>query len=168
MKPIRPIRIEGDIAYVPLTKGYTAIIDAEDAELIGQNNWNADVNKNTVYALRGYRQSGKHKIVRMHREIAKTPNGFETDHIDGDGLNNVKVNLRHCTNGQNARNRKPYIGGTSKYKGVGWSKEKGKWRAQIKHKSVPKHLGYFDCEQEAYAAYCKASAEIHKEFGRVI
>ena len=42
MKP-RPIRIEGDVAYVPLTKGYEAIIDVEDVPLVEGRNWHAHV-----------------------------------------------------------------------------------------------------------------------------
>jgi len=166
MNKKRPIRIDGDIAYVPLTQGCTAIIDAEDAALIGQYNWYVQLAPQTVYAVRNHPEDGRQKQVRMHREIVKTPDGLKADHIDGNGLNNRKSNLRNCTQEQNSRNQRPQTGGTSAYKGVFWHKASVKWQAQIGYKYLRKHLGYFDSEQEAHAAYCRASAEIHKEFGR--
>ena len=55
---IRQIRIQGDIAYVPLTKGYEAVIDAADVPLVQGNNWSATVRKRTCYAFRTERAKG--------------------------------------------------------------------------------------------------------------
>jgi hypothetical protein len=129
---LRPIRIEGDLAYVPLTQGYEAIIDAEDAEAAGQHNWYARVFPHTVYAATKICPNGKQKALYLHRMIQKTPQGLDTDHADCNGLNNRKSNLRSCSPAQNGRNRKPQKGGSSRLKGVSFRKECGKWEAKIR------------------------------------
>lgn len=97
---VRPIRFAADIAYVPLTRGYEAVIDADDAELVGRWNWIAHVKPCKrgegvqVYAVRTEYGGEKRRYIRMHRLIAGTPEGMETDHRDGDGLNNRRGNLR--------------------------------------------------------------------------
>lgn len=65
------------------------------------------------------------------------------DHINGDGLDNTRENLRICTQGQNNRNRKASKNGTSKYLGVSWDKDKKRWRCQIRTNGKAKKLGRF-------------------------
>lgn len=166
-RPIRPIRIEGNIAYVTLTQGHEAIIDAEDAEFIGQWNWCADKAPNTVYAIRGVERDGRHVKFYMHREILRNSTRNHTDHINGDGLDNRKQNLRVAApheNGRNSRNRR---NNTSGYKGVSWSTKRQMWQARIMCNYKEKFLGYFETKEAAYAAYCEASKLLHGEFGRV-
>ena len=101
----------------------------------------------------------------MHRIIAKAQDGMEVDHIDHDGLNNTRGNLRVCTRRQNLRNGVLRKVNSSGYKGVHKRKDRNKWQAQIRSDSGNKHLGYFDTPEEAYAAYCGASERLHKEYG---
>lgn len=102
---VRPIRIEGDVAYVTLTKGYTAIIDAEDAVTVGMYNWTALVGPKTVYGYRNSKDSsGKQKTTYLHRFITNAPSSRDVDHIDHNGLNNTKNNLRLCSHAQNLCN----------------------------------------------------------------
>lgn len=172
-KKIRPIRIEGNTAYITLTKGYTAVIDATDVHLASGNNWNAAVTKKadgsvrSVYAASSRSLSeGGRKTVLLHRVIAQTPDGLETDHIDGDGLNNRRANLRNSTVAQNRRNRRTGCNNTSGVKGVSWNKAMGQWKVDI-HVGGKKHyLGCFDTIDAASNAYASASAELHGEFGR--
>lgn len=89
------------------------------------------------------------------------------DHINGDPLDNRICNLRAATASQNRRNQKPLARNTSGLKGASWSKAAKKWRAQIRADNNTRHLGYFDTAQDAHDAYCRASAELHREFGRV-
>jgi hypothetical protein len=163
---IRPIRLDGNIAYVPLTRGYEAIIDAADAPLVEGFNWSAMVAPRSVYAKRNDRTGDKARTVQMHRVILSEPEGLEVDHIDGDGLNNTRDNLRVATKAQNQHNRRINRDNTSGLKGVSWCKHAGKCQARITINGKLKHLGYFNTKEEAHAAYCEASAKFHKEFGR--
>lgn len=74
MKP-RPIRVEGDIAYVPLTKGYVAIIDVEDVPLVQGQNWCAKRSGKTVYAMRKAPRdiNGKQSSIHLHRVLTSAP-----------------------------------------------------------------------------------------------
>lgn len=96
-KKIRTIRVEGNIAYVPLTHGHEAIIDACDASLVDAFNWYARVRPHTVYAVRTTRSGMVKRDSRMHRAIMGDPDGFEVDHINGNGLDNRRDNLRLAT-----------------------------------------------------------------------
>lgn len=164
--PIRPIRIQGNIAIVSLTQGYEAIIDADDAHLVESYNWCAQVQRNKIYAVRTSRLKSKQHQVRMHRVLMGNPSGFEVDHVDGNGLNNRKINLRKATQSQNQQNSTISKNNTSGFKGVTWSKRSKKWQAQITIDRKYKQIGKFDTPEDAHAAYTKASAELHGEFGR--
>lgn len=172
-KAIRPIRIEGNIAYVPLTMGYEAIIDAADVPLVSAWNWSAglvrrkDGSISKVYAMRTEPiGGGKRRTVRMHSAIAQTPDGLETDHINLDGLDNRRSNLRAATSTQNRRNIRAHFDSTTGVKGVTWHKPMQKWVAKIRANGRRVHLGYFATIEAAAAAYAKASAEHHGVFGR--
>lgn len=171
MKP-RPIRIEGDVAYVTLSKGYVAIIDASDVPIVDGKNWHASVKLRpdgsirTVYARRQENKETRQKPQFLHRVIAGTPDGLETDHIDGDGLNNRRKNLRPATTSQNQHNRKVCLSNTSGVKGVWFGTKNRKWRAAININGRSKNLGYFTSKDEAAAAYASASRELHGDFGR--
>jgi hypothetical protein len=162
----RPIRIDGDVAYITLTKGYTAIIDAADVPLVEGCNWFAFVKPRSVYAVRSDYSTGKLLAIRMHRVIMGDPEGLEIDHRDGDGLNNRRDNLREATNAQNNHNQRIRSDNTSGYKGVSWYGPSGKWLAYIKVNGKQRHLGYHATPEQASAAYAKASAKLHGEFGR--
>ncbi len=171
-KKIRPIRVEGNIAYVPLTQGYEAVIDAEDLHLAAGLNWYAAVTLRSdktiraVYAFGSARFGAKQKTILLHRIIAGTPEGLETDHIDGDGLNNRRSNLRNAMVCQNRRNRRVGVDNTSGVKGVSWHKKCGRWRADIMLDGKKHYLGLFDAIDAAAKAYAAASAEFHDAFGR--
>ena len=165
---IRPIRIEGDLAYVPLTQGREAIIDVADVPLVEGFNWFASVRKNTVYAQRIDRSSHKRRAVYMHRALMCEPSGLHIDHIDGDGLNNCRHNIRVATSAQNSQNKRLAVCNTSGMKGVSREKTTDKWRAQIVVHGKHVSIGRFATPEAAHDAYCKASARLHGEFGRVV
>lgn len=168
-RKIRPIRIEGNIAYVPLTLGYEATIDASDVAAVGEMNWHAKVDKRSdgsvraVYAV----HSGNRLKVKMHRLIVKSPNGVEVDHVNGNGLDNRKINLRYATASENRRNQKKRVDNTSGVKGVVWVADRHKWVAQIYANGRRTQLGYFAKLEEAKAAYSQASINLHGEFSRI-
>jgi len=167
IRKIKPIRVEGDVAYVPLSKGLESVIDAADVHLIDNKNWHVRVYTRSMYAIRTpLLAKGKLGIVRMHRVILDAPNGVEVDHVNSDGLDNRRANLRLVTKAQNQHNRRRNAYSDSGFKGVSWHQATGKWQARIQKDGKEKHLGVFDCPKDAQAAYIEASANFHGEFGR--
>ena len=88
----------------------------------------------------------------------------EIDHINGNGLDNTWQNLRKATRFQNMKNLKKPSTNTSGYKGVSKHTEVNKWIARIRSDGKLMCLGNFETKEEAYAAYCKASAKLHGQF----
>ena len=158
---------DGDVAYVPLTRGYYAIIDAEDAPLVEGVSWRAKPgNTGIIYAARDCRDgSGNWTVVRMHRVILGAKDKTLVDHLDHDGLNNRRNNIRLCSHSENNQNARKRIKGSSKYKGIYWKERDKKWYARIMLNGKRIFLGSYDTEDEAHKAYCKASRDLHKEFG---
>jgi hypothetical protein len=119
----------------------------------------------------GARKTPDSKHVLMHRVILARKLGRElgegelVDHINRNGLDNRRENLRLATNSQNIMNsvRKQKVS-KSGYKGVYYKPERNKYKATITVKKKHIHLGYFDTKEEAYEAYCKAADELHGEF----
>lgn len=172
-KAIRPIRIEGNIAYVPLTQGYEAVIDAADVPLVAEFNWCALTSRyrksgeiRTVYAVRNTREDGKLRMIYLHRVIVGPAADLEADHRDGNGLNNRRLNLRPATQAENGQNGRLRSNNSSGVKGVTWHKSRGKWHARIMANRKYWHLGYFESLDAAASAYAKASRQHHGEFAR--
>lgn len=164
---VRPIRIEGDLAYVPLTKGYEAVIDAADVCLVENFNWYADTSHgHTVYARRNV-NNGKPCSIKMHRVITGCEEGLLVDHKDCNGLNNRRSNLRIADHAENARNTRSRKNNTSGFKGVSLHKGTGKWHATIWYHGKIIFLGAFTKPEDAHKSYADASEFFHGEFGRV-
>ena len=164
----RPVRIEGDIAYVTLTQGYEAVIDAADVPLVSEHNWFANVQPHTVYAMRTDHTGPKSRGVLMHRVIAGTQDGLAIDHRDGDGLNNKRSNLRSATVAQNNHNRRTNSNNAVGIKGVARCKTSGKWQARIMLNGEREFLGLYRCPTAAHFAYVKASTALHGDYARSI
>ena len=96
----------------------------------------------------------------------QTPNGMQTDHIDHNGLDNQRENLRICTVAENQRNRKADSDNASGFKGVCFSRKRHKWYAQITVDRKNMHLGSFDSPEEAARFYDLAALAYHGEFAR--
>lgn len=163
LKGNRPIRVVGDICEIPLTRGKTAICDAKDYDLVSGVCWCAMKSDNIYYAVSS--KVGKlNRYSMMHRYIlGLTDSKIEIDHIDRDGLNNRRSNLRTCSRTENMRNRGITKNNTSGYKGVNWNKQNKKWCSRIKVNYKEIYLGNFDSKLEAAAAYNTAA---RKYFGR--
>jgi len=115
---------------ISLTQGKVALIDDEDMELVSKHKWCVRREPNNFYAATGVtRPSGVHTVLRMHRLIMDAPRGMDVDHINHNGLDNRRVNLRICTRTQNLRNSRKRKGCSSRFKGVAWCKPAKKWRA---------------------------------------
>ena len=160
----RDVRIDGDVAYVPLTQGYEAVIDAADVHLISGWNWTAQVKPRNVYAFRTDYSGPRPRKVWLHRLIAREPDGLQVDHVDCDGLNNRRRNLRVATHDENARNARRAVINTSGFKGV--SRMGSKWMARIHLNGKDKYLGCFPNPEDAHAAYCDAAILLRGKFGR--
>ena len=150
---------------IPLTQGKFAIVDDEDYDWLNQWKWCVQKNHRRYYAMRGLYEDGiKIKTLRMHRVILKPIKGFETDHINHNGLDNRKSNLRLCSHQQNMQNQRGNQNTSSRFKGVTFEKNISKWRGQLRHNSKTYHLGCFDIEIDAAIAYDKKAQEVFGEY----
>jgi hypothetical protein len=150
-----------------LTRGYITLVDDEDYEFLMQWKWYAGGPGSTPYAIRNTTIDGKQKMVQMHRVLMNAPKGMVVDHIDNQGLNNQKSNLRVCTQSQNCRNTpkslKAMRSTGSPYKGVSmqiYMSGDIKYKAQFKGKN----LGVYDSEEVAARVVDKAMQELYGEF----
>lgn len=147
---------------ISLSQGKVALVDDEDFALLSQYKWSAAKGHNNYYAVRGVGR-GK-KLVKMHRFVLKPKYGMMVDHIDRNGLNNQRSNLRLSTNSQNQANRSNVRGCANKFKGV--YKEKGmkNWRARIESHGKKHNIGYFQNEVDAAKAYNYAAKLLFGNF----
>ena len=144
---------------IPIAQGYTALVDDEDAHL-AEMRWYANVRKHTVYAARTVPGNGVSHSAILHREVLglRRGDGKIVDHINGNGLDCRRSNLRVVTNQENLRNR----GGAqpSSVSGIlGVTRRKDGWLARIKIDGKPKNLGLFSTAEEANLARLKAEME---------
>lgn len=152
-----------------LTKGETAIIDDVDFSEISKYKWCLHETAGKKYAKRAVSQQivgKKHKTKLMHQQIIKPSKRFQIDHINGNGLDNRRENLRIVTHQQNLMNQIK-TRGTSQFKGVTWDKLRVKWNAKIKLNRKTINLGRFDSEQEAALAYDKAAKNLFGEYAKL-
>jgi hypothetical protein len=150
---------------IPLTQGKFAIVDDEDYDYLMQWKWYADKGVSTFYAKRNIRnEDGKRAGVKMHRVIlGVTSQKTLVDHINHDGLDCRKSNMRICSSSGNNKNRS-IVWGKSKYKGVCWHVNQKKFNAKINVDGRGYHLGCFSSEIEAATAYNEAALQYHGEF----
>jgi len=145
-----------------LTKEYKAIVDDDDYEILSKFKWSARESGRRVYASR---HPGR--TMHMHREILGAPKDMDVDHIDGNGLNNQRSNLRLATRSQNMGNSKKHVDNSSGAKGVTWSRDKKKWEARIRCGHRRMHIGYFANIEDAAHAYDAKARELFGEFARL-
>lgn len=125
-----------------------------------------------------YVTAGAHGRAGMKRGVVRTPPqacahnlilpkvaGREVDHINGDGLDNRRCNLRYATRQQNAANGAKK-GRSSRFKGVCFDKSRGKWLAGVKYNYVRLNLGRHATEEAAARAYDRKALELFGEFAR--
>jgi hypothetical protein len=150
---------------IRLTKGYVALVDDDDYDAISKYKWRVKISENTNYAITSKWINGKAVSFLMHRIIMAPLVNEWIDHVNRNGLDNRCCNLRKCNRAENRANSKDN-GGTSKYKGVSWSRNMGKWRANIMINHKILHLGYFNNEKQAARVYDMVAMKHHKEFAK--
>jgi hypothetical protein len=155
---------------IPLTKGYVAVVDAEDYERLSSRQWSASVRKKTGRVYVVSRAGAGCRMAYMHRFILGLTEwqrgGQEVDHINGDSLDNRRSNLRVVSRQKNMLNRRLSNRNRSGYRGVGWVARRAKWQARICTNGARTHLGYFDDAIAAAMAYDIAAVVQHGDFAR--
>lgn len=153
---------------IPLTQGKIALVDDEDFERLCKYRWYSypRSDRATFYATRANKRSGK--TVYMHREILRVRGRKTVDHIDGNGLDNRRANLRACSHQQNCMNQKMQSRSkSSRFKGVYRMRTRRKWRAQVRIDGKAYALGHFPVEEDAAIAYNVAAQLFFGEFARL-
>ena len=138
-----------------LTKGKISLVDDEDYDWLNQWKWQFGGHR---YAVR---TTNHNKKIYMHRLIMYAPQGIEVDHINGNELDNRKINLRLATRQQNQFNQKPRS--LSGYKGVYLRKSDQKWVVYVKRKFI----GSYKEKIEAAKHYNIVASQLYGEFARL-
>lgn len=146
---------------IQLTQGKVAIVDDEDYELVSKSKWYY-LNNRVGYAQKCEKVDGKWVSLLMHRFIMNAPSIMQIDHINHNGLDNRRSNLRLCTKEENHLNLKLYKNSTTGIKGV--HIDKTKYRAQIFKNGRKINIGNFDTIEEATQAYSDKAHELFGEF----
>lgn len=153
---------------IPLTQGKFAIVDDRDYGRLIQFNWVF------VSAIRNQNQCGyassriNGKNIPMHRLILNTPDGMVVDHVNQNGLDNRRNNIRNCTQSQNMQNSGKKKTNPWGFKGVSFHKPTKSWMARIRFSNgFRKNLGYFRTPKDAGEAYAIAAKIHHGEFARL-
>lgn len=148
---------------IQLTKGFYALVDDDDFELISSFNWHYQPKRKTGYAIGHIVINGKRTTRRMHRMIMKPVGKEQVDHINGNGLDNRRLNLRITNARGNAINRRSNP--RSGFKGVRklYTCKNGAemFIASIGPKNNHKIIGYFNCIIKAAKAYDKAALSLY-------
>jgi hypothetical protein len=152
------------MAVIRLKTGEDCFVDDEDFALVSQYAWCRQIARGTEIV---YAQSHNAPCHQMHRLIMGARPGQLVDHIDRDGLNNRRSNLRFATKSQNAMNSKRKAQSSTGYKGVIFHRRDGVYTAQIRIDGRRKWLGSFHDPERAYAVYCEAAKKHHGEFARL-
>jgi len=155
---------------INLTQGKVAFVDDSDYDYLNQFSWHAQLIGKSWYATRSTYINRKNGSVYMHREVMSHPKGALIDHIDGDGLNCQRNNLRLSTRQQNAFNTKD-VDGQIGYKGVYPHRRIGRTGketfpivAKIKINGRSIWIGTFKTAEDAAMAYDKKAIELFGEF----
>lgn len=153
---------------IKLTQNQVTLVDDKDYEYLNQYKWfyTLSPNHNTGYAARRKKINGVNKTIFMHRIIMQTEDGKFTDHINGNGIDNRRINLRICTIAQNTANSSKHKDILTEYKGLYWIPIIDKWRATISPNGKSVILGHYKNKIDAAMKYDKAARYYYGEFAK--
>lgn len=155
---------------ISLRGEFVALVDDCDADIAHQGWRLMRGGRGLWYACRGSKTVPKtvsmHRII-LERILGRSLNtGEYCDHINGNGLDNRRANLRLATSSQNGANRRRASNNSSGYKGVSWNRVTGKWQAMIRVNKRQINLGSYATPEAAHQAYCEAAQKHFGEFAR--
>jgi hypothetical protein len=158
------------VTTIPVGDTHVSLIDATDRDLVSGYRWRPLIGHNgKVYAY----TTRRGVTIYLHRLVASTPKGLETDHVNGDGLDNRRSNLRTATCPLNSANswkpaRPDGAAHTSRFKGVSWDKARNKWQSKINtHGTGTRNLGRYLSEEDAAQAYDAAAFAAWGDYARL-
>lgn len=145
---------------IRLPGGGMVLVDQEDFDMALGYKWHRHKGRYTSYARANAPMINgkKENSIYLHRKIMNAPAGTEVDHINGDGLDCRRSNMRILSRMGNALNSRVPKNSTTGIKGVTWSKNAGKWMAKIKLNRRQTYLGYFTSMKKAHEAVERARA----------
>ena len=153
---------------ISLSQGKFALVNDEDySKVINYPcKWIAYRDRYVWYS-RAHKSKGGNACISMHRFILEPKDDEQVDHIDGNGLNNQRDNLRVANSSQQRMNSEKRRNTLSIYKGVFYCKSTKKWRVLIIKNYHLHHLGYFKDEKEAALVYDVAAQELFGEYAKL-
>jgi len=166
---------------IPLTQNKFAIIDKEDFLLISKYKWHYRKSGKTkekngyaehsIFDKEYYKKFHKtrNKNLFMHNLIIPHSVGMQVDHINRNGLDNRRKNLRVGTISQNYANFPKKKGTNSKYRGVSFLKRKNgrQWQASTTLNGKGVYIGIYETEKEAALAYNQFAKKVFKDFAQL-
>jgi len=152
---------------IPLANGQSVLIDDEDFERVSKFKWSFRKMGGISYAFRHWRELGVKKAESIHRHILNPKPGEIVDHINRNGLDNRRSNLRICNRSENCCNRKLGKNNKSGFKGVRLNKKTDKYEVRITKNGRVFFLGCFITSKEGAAAYNSAAKVLHGQFSRL-
>jgi len=145
------------------------IVDDDDLEFLSQKKWRLSSGGYAITGKSVLLPDGTRKktTIYMHIIVNKTPDGYQTDHINGNRLDNRKSNLRTVTRQQNMFNKKTSPRSISGLKGVGWCKQTQKWKVSIFADGKRRTIGRYPCIEIATKVYNEHAKKYHGEYARL-